>query len=150
MSPTARKLVNVHLNMSKAKNFLTNHILLSLWYNGMEILFRDCLTIFWVHKLQDGLTTWHTHADPQGKACVSILSPAIKSSQPPECRRAKRVVNQAETGPIKSSNRCKDSPASASLSDRGFGRIWKSCHLINMQNACRSDEAHLIAVTMVL
>lgn len=40
--PIFRQLVNVHLNMSKANNFLTNHILLSLWYNGMGILFRNC------------------------------------------------------------------------------------------------------------
>lgn len=84
-----------------------------------------------------GLGGWH----------ASLFRPAIKSHQPP---RGKRVVNQAETGPIKSSNRCRDWPGSAGLSDRGLGSIWKSCHLINIQNTCRSDAAHFAAVTMVL
>lgn len=74
----------------------------------------------------------------------------LRPSSPTKHRRAKRVVNQAETGPIKSSNGCRDSPGSASLPDRDFGRIRKSCHLINIQNTCRSDAAHFVAVTMVL
>lgn len=131
ISPRVRQIVNVHLNTSKDYS-------------------EAVITLLLVHKLQDGLTTWHNHADPQGKPCVSTPSPDIKSGEPPKHRRGKRVVNQAETDPIKSSNRCEDSPVSASLSDRGFGRIWKSCHLINIQNACRSDAAHFMAVTMVL
>lgn len=148
ITPTVRQIVNVYLN--NENNFLTTHILMSLWYNGMKILFRDC------HHSSLSSQTPRWFGDiiqscwPQGEACLWIPSPAIKSSQPPKHGRGKKVVNQAEADSIKSSNRCKDSPASASLSDWGFGRIWKSCHLISIQNACRSDAAHFIAVTMVL
>lgn len=56
---------------------------------------------------------------------------------------------QAQTGPMLNWSRCKDLPVSEPESDRGFGRNWKSCHLINIQQA-HTDTAHFSSVTMVL